>query len=130
MTEQFKLVKNAQESKISKSNATGIKIKCSNNFPRQYCVNYLHKLGIKRKFHSTSNLQIALQMTHSDWSNLVTHAACYRPKRGENREALRTRGSFGKAGENGGKFHTFCEEEIGGRLPKNIARISKIPLSE
>ena len=38
MTEQFKLVKNAQESKIFKTNATAIKIKCSNNFPRQYCV--------------------------------------------------------------------------------------------
>ena len=34
MTEQFRLVANAQESKILKSNATTIKIKCSNNFPR------------------------------------------------------------------------------------------------
>ena len=34
MTEQFSLVANAQESKILKSNATTIKIKCSNNFPR------------------------------------------------------------------------------------------------
>ena len=33
MTEQFKLVINAQQSKIFKSNATAIKIKCSNNFP-------------------------------------------------------------------------------------------------
>ena len=32
MTEQFKLVTNAQESKIFKSNATTINIKCSNNF--------------------------------------------------------------------------------------------------
>ena len=38
MTEQFKLVTNAQESKIFKSNATAIKIKCSNNFPRRYSV--------------------------------------------------------------------------------------------
>ena len=69
-------------------------------------------------------------MTHSYWSNLVTHTDCYRPKRGENREAMRTKVSFGKAGENSGKLHTFCEEKIGERLPKNIARISKIPLSE
>ena len=36
MTEQFKFVTNAQESKISKSNLTTIKVKCSNNFPRRY----------------------------------------------------------------------------------------------
>ena len=35
MTEQFKLVTNAQESKIFKSNTTTIEIKCSNNFPRR-----------------------------------------------------------------------------------------------
>ena len=33
MTEQFKLVTNAQESKMFKTNAIAIKIKCSNNFP-------------------------------------------------------------------------------------------------
>ena len=38
MTEQSKLVPNAQESTIFKSNATAIKIKCSNNFPRLYSV--------------------------------------------------------------------------------------------
>ena len=38
MTEQLKLVTNAQESKIFKSNTTTIKIKCSNNFPRRYNV--------------------------------------------------------------------------------------------
>ena len=38
MTEQFKLVTNAQESKILNSNVTTIKIKCSNNFPRPYSV--------------------------------------------------------------------------------------------
>ena len=32
MTEQFKLVTNAQESKMFKTNATAITIKCSNNF--------------------------------------------------------------------------------------------------
>ena len=32
MTEQFKLVTNAQKSKIFKRNATALKIKCSNNF--------------------------------------------------------------------------------------------------
>ena len=37
MTEQFKFVTNAQESKISKSNLTTIKVKCSNNQqPRRY----------------------------------------------------------------------------------------------
>ena len=36
MTEQFKLVTNAQESKIFKSIVTTIKVKCSNNFPRPY----------------------------------------------------------------------------------------------
>ena len=38
MTERFKLVTNAQESKIFKSNVTTSKIKCSNNFPRRYSV--------------------------------------------------------------------------------------------
>ena len=38
MTEQFKLVTNTQERKIFKSNATAIKIKCANNFPRRYSV--------------------------------------------------------------------------------------------
>ena len=38
MAVQFKLVKNAEESKIFKTNATAIKIKCSNNFPRLYSV--------------------------------------------------------------------------------------------
>ena len=38
MTEQFKLVTNAQESKLFKSNVTTIKIKCCNNFPRPYSV--------------------------------------------------------------------------------------------
>ena len=38
MTEQFKLVTNAQESKIFKSNVTTVKIKCSNNFPQPYRV--------------------------------------------------------------------------------------------
>ena len=38
MTEQFKLVTNAQESKILKSNVATINIKCSNNFPRPYSV--------------------------------------------------------------------------------------------
>ena len=38
MTEQFKLVTNAQEIKIFKSNVTTIKIKCSNKFPRRYRV--------------------------------------------------------------------------------------------
>ena len=43
MTEQFKLVTNAQESKIFKGNVTTIKIKCSNNFPLPYSVEITHK---------------------------------------------------------------------------------------
>ena len=35
---EFKLVTNAQESKMFKSNVTSVKIKCSNNFPRRYSV--------------------------------------------------------------------------------------------
>ena len=42
MTEQFKLVANAQESKIFKSNVTAIKIKCSKNYPRPYSVEITH----------------------------------------------------------------------------------------
>ena len=38
MTEQFKLVSNAQESKIINSNVTTIKIKCSKNFPWRFSV--------------------------------------------------------------------------------------------
>ena len=38
MTEQFKLATNAQESKIFKTYATAIKMKCSNNLPRRYSV--------------------------------------------------------------------------------------------
>ena len=43
LTEQFKLVTNAQESKIFKSNVTTIKIKCSNNFLRRYSVGITYK---------------------------------------------------------------------------------------
>ena len=43
-------------------------------------------------------------------------------KRDGNRDALRTRlrylSCFGKVGENAGKFHTFCEEEIAEILPQ------------
>ena len=42
MTEQFKLVTNAQESKILKTNVTTIKIKCPNNFPRRYSVEIIY----------------------------------------------------------------------------------------
>ena len=42
MTEQFKLVTNAQESKILKSNVTTFKIKCSNNFPWLYSVEFTY----------------------------------------------------------------------------------------
>ena len=38
MTEQFKLFKDTQESKIFKTNVTNIKIKCPNNFLRRYSV--------------------------------------------------------------------------------------------
>ena len=42
MTEQFNFVTNAQESKIFKTNATAIKIKCSNIFPRRYGVEIIY----------------------------------------------------------------------------------------
>ena len=46
--------------------------------------NYLHKLRIRRKFHLLKRLfpsaKIALQMTHSHRSNLVTHTAWTVPK--------------------------------------------------
>ena len=49
-----------------------------------------------------------------------------------NREALATRlrrlSCFVKAGENGGKLHTLCEEEMAELLPKNVARTAKIHL--
>lgn len=41
-----------------------------------------------------------------------------KPRRPEDQGAF-----FGRAGEIGGKFHTFCKEEIGEGLPKDIARI-------
>lgn len=36
--------------------------------------------------------------------------------------------SFGRAGENGGKFYTFCEEEIAEFLPKTMAKTAKVQL--
>lgn len=36
--------------------------------------------------------------------------------------------SFGRAGENGGKFYTFCKEEIAKLLPKNMAKTAKVQL--
>lgn len=35
--------------------------------------------------------------------------------------------TFGRAGENGGKFYTFCEE-IAELLPKNMAKTAKVQL--
>ena len=69
MTEQFKLVTNAQESKILKSNVTTIKVNCSNNFPRPNSVEITYtsleqtenftidtlKTSPKRENHSTNN---------------------------------------------------------------------------
>lgn len=56
--------------------------------------------------------------------------AGYDRKSKDNREALGTRlrplSCFVKAGKNGGKFHTLCEEEMAELLPKNIARTAKI----
>ena len=52
MTEQFKLVTNAQESKMFKTNAISIKIKCSNNFPWGIVLTLpTQAWNIKRKFH-------------------------------------------------------------------------------
>ena len=36
--------------------------------------------------------------------------------------------SFGRPGEKGGKFYTFCEEEIAEILPKNMAKTAKVQL--
>ena len=38
--------------------------------------------------------------------------------------------SFGRAGENGGKFYSFCEEEIAELLPKNMAKTTRVQLHE
>lgn len=38
--------------------------------------------------------------------------------------------SFGRAGENGGKFYSFCEEEIVEHLPKNMAKTARVQLHE
>ena len=67
--------------KIFQSNVTTIKIKCSNNFPRRYTLKITYtSLGIMRKFHHYVPLKrlfpsakITLLISHSDWSNLVTH---------------------------------------------------------
>ena len=83
MTERFKLITNAQESKIFKSNVTTIKIKCSNNFPRPYSVEITHtSLEQSENFTiytsengSSQARKFTLQMTHSDWSNLLTNTA-------------------------------------------------------
>ena len=85
MPEQFKLVANAKESKIFKSNLTTIKVKCSKNFPRRYSL--VWKLPIqawnKSKISPYTPLKTALPQreNHStnnacDWSNLVTHTTC------------------------------------------------------
>ena len=82
MTEQSKLVTNAQESTIFKSNATAIKISVSTTFHgcivpklRTQAWNKskisLH-IPLKQLFPSA---KITLQMMHSDWSNIVTHTA-------------------------------------------------------
>ena len=53
MTEQFKRVTKAQESKIFKSNATAIKITCSNNFTRRYSVEITNTSLEKSEHFST-----------------------------------------------------------------------------
>ena len=81
MTEQFKLVTNAQESNILKSNVTNIKIQCSNNFPRPYRVEITNTSWEQSENFTiyTSekdilpSVKITLHITHSDWSSLVTH---------------------------------------------------------
>ena len=90
MTEQFKLFKDAQESKIFKTNVTNINIKCLNNFLRRYSVEITYtSLELSENFimHTSKQVfpsaKITLQITHSDWwhwSNLVTHTACLEMK--------------------------------------------------
>ena len=71
MTEQFKFVTNAQESKISKSNLTTIKVKCSNNFPRRYSL--VWKLPIqawnKSKISPYTPLKTALPQRENHSTN-------------------------------------------------------------
>ena len=61
MTEQFKLITNAQESKIFKRNVTTIKIKCSNNFPRPYSVELPTQAWNKAKISPYTPLKTALR---------------------------------------------------------------------
>ena len=49
-------------------------------------------------------------------------------KRDGNQKALETVLVHGRASENGTKLNTFCEEEMAERLPKNIARTTKMQL--
>ena len=74
MTEQFKLFKDAQESKIFKTNVTNINIKCLNNFLRRYSVEITYtSLELSENFimHTSKQVfpstKITLQITHSDW---------------------------------------------------------------
>ena len=71
MTEQFKLVTNAKESKIFKSNLTTIKVKCSNNFPRRYSL--VWKLPIqawnKSKISQYTPLKTALPQRENHSTN-------------------------------------------------------------
>ena len=75
-------------------------------------------------------------MLIGDRSLLSQLLKIFKPRRWQNlednREALGTRlrwfSCFVKARENGGKFHTLCEEEMAELLPKNKARTAKIQL--
>ena len=78
------LSRTLKKAKCFKTNAIAIKIKCSNNFPWGIVLKLpTQAWNIKRKFHHVycwkrlfPSAKITLQMTHSDWSNLVTHTTC------------------------------------------------------
>ena len=75
MTEQFKLVTNAQESKIFESNATAIRIKCSNNFPQRYIVSKLPTQDIPLK-----NGSFQARKSVYKWRILIGRISWRRPR--------------------------------------------------
>ena len=69
ITEQFKLVTNAQECKIFKIHVTTIKIKCSNKCPRPYSVEITYKASNKMKISPYTPLKTALPKSENHSTN-------------------------------------------------------------
>ena len=91
-----------------------------------------YSFKIFRRFRLAQILRLILhnQLTWSKFGRRFKMTATVRKSDG-NREVL-GRGcvssvakSFGRPGENGGTFYTFCEEEIAELLPKNMAKTAK-----